>query len=195
MDKTQCNDKSGKNHYGEYGFQDGYTGSLTSCRLGLSTRESACQDADACASECLKNTKTNVISQNIRNMKNGEKLRAKEIEEDKAIEVAKREEEKKKAEEAKRLAELDAMGLAECSGCKKKVKKEDGDCEECKAKVKAEEEKKPEETKKEEVKEEVPTKEKEESGKPEDKDTAGVVKESSDPDKSKQEENPENAGK
>ena len=186
MDKTQCNDKSGKNWFGSYGFMDGYTGNLTSCRLGLSTREDACQDADACASECLKNTKTNVISQNIRNMKNGEKLRAKEIEEDKAIEVAKREEEKKKAEEAKRLAELDAMGLAECSGCKKKVKKEDGDCEECKAKVKVEEEKKPEE---------VPTKEKEESGKPEDKDTAGVVKESSDTDKPKQEEKPKDDGK
>ena len=44
MDRNQCNDRAGKNHFGEYGWLDGYQGSISNCRVELKMRGSCCAD-------------------------------------------------------------------------------------------------------------------------------------------------------
>jgi len=109
MNKDQCTDREGINHFGEFGWYDGYIESCRNCRIGLDARvRGACESSDDCADACLqklRGTKQNIISQNIANMANGEAQKKKEEEEDKAIQVAKREADKKKVADDKVKAE------------------------------------------------------------------------------------------
>lgn len=109
MNKEQCQDREGQSHFGEFGWYDGYVGSCKNCRVGLDARDrGACESSDECSEECLgslKETRQNIISQNIDNMRAGENQKKKEEKEDRAIQVAKREEDKKKVEDAKKAAE------------------------------------------------------------------------------------------
>jgi len=161
MDKEQCNDRDGGNHFGSYGWMDGYQGSANSCRCGLKSRSGACKDVDGCMEESHKKCvelQSNIISYNINNMVAGERQRAKESIDDKKIADAKRLKEKDEAEKIKQEAE--AKKIAEeakkVEPAKEEPKKvEEPKKEESKVEVKpAEPEAKKEEPKVEEKKNE-----------------------------------------
>ncbi len=123
-DKTNCVDKDGNSHFGEYGWLDGYQGSIGNCRCGLKARSGACKDVDACidqAHQNIKDKKTNVVTYNIENMQAGEAKKRAEIKEDEAKEVARREQEKKDLEERKRKEEALKEGKIICGGCKEAI--------------------------------------------------------------------------
>lgn len=77
------------------------------------------EDSDACAEECQNRikegkTKTNIVSQNIQNMRNGEQTRKQEEKEDKEISAKRREEEKQQLEEKKKRDEAAKEGKVIC---------------------------------------------------------------------------------
>ena len=104
MNKSKCNDRENNNHFGEFGWYDGYNGSIGNCRVSLKTRSSSCEDADFCCEECQKrigNKGTNIISETINNMHRGEIKRQQEEKEDNEISAAKRKKEKEEAQKIK----------------------------------------------------------------------------------------------
>jgi len=111
MNRDSCVDKKGISHFGEYGWYDGYCGSLSNCRVKLEARGNCCEDVDDCVTECMKKisegkTNTNIVSQNIQNMKNGEITRSQEEKEDKEISIARRKEEQERLAKEKEEEEL-----------------------------------------------------------------------------------------
>jgi len=108
MNKENCQDREGINHFSEFGWYDGWQGSCSNCRIGLDARnKGACESSDECAEACLESirgTGQNIISENIANMHTGEKQKKKEETEDKVVAVAKREADKKKAADDKAKA-------------------------------------------------------------------------------------------
>ena len=140
MNRENCQDREGTNHFSEFGWYDGFQGSCSNCRIGLDARNrGACESSDECAEACLEsihNTGQNIISENIANMHAGEGQKRKEELEDKAIAVAEREAKKKKVADDKIKAEEEEKKAEE--EAKNPVKKEE---------VKPVEEKKTEEVK------------------------------------------------
>ena len=128
MNKESCNDRAGKSHFGDYGWYDGYTGSIRNCRIELKMRGSCCSDADACA-ECSRmkiregkgNTQTDIVSQNIHNMQLGERDKEREIKEDKELSAKRREDEVRQLAERKARDEAAKEGKIICAHCKEKV--------------------------------------------------------------------------
>ena len=126
MDKTQCNDKSGTSHFGEYGWYDGYVSSVRNCRVELKMRGTCCSDSDDCADACQKKirdskSRNDIVSQNIRNMIDGEKKKQLEEKEEKEMAAKRREEEKKKLEESKKKDAAEKEGKIICDACKEAV--------------------------------------------------------------------------
>lgn len=124
MNKEQCVDRDGKSHFGEYGWSDGYHGTIGNCRCSLNSRAGACSHVDECIEESHKKiagTKNNIVSYNIGNMKAGEKKREDEYKEDKELEAKRRKEEKEKLEESKKKEEAAKEGKIICGACKETV--------------------------------------------------------------------------
>jgi DNA-directed RNA polymerase subunit RPC12/RpoP len=126
MNKDNCKDRSGKSHFGEYGWYDGYHGTIGNCRCGLKARAGACEEVDNCIDQAHKNIteggeKTNIVSYNINNMVAGEKDRDKEQREDEEIATTQREKQKEQAEKDKVISEAKAEGKIICAGCSEKI--------------------------------------------------------------------------
>jgi len=117
-DKNTCRDRDGKEHFGEYGWYDGYIGSIGNCRCGLNSRGGACKDVDLCIEESHNKIangqlNTNIVSYNLDSMVAGEKQKEKERKEDKEMEDIRRQKEKEEAEKIKQEKELGGKTIKE----------------------------------------------------------------------------------
>lgn len=124
MNRNDCKDREGKIHFSEYGFLDGYQGSLGNCRTGLKSRGGACSDVDDCAAACqitCKEKHSNIVTENINNMTAGEKLREKEHTEDKEKAEIRQRKEKEELEKNRIREEAKKEGKIICGDCGEKI--------------------------------------------------------------------------
>lgn len=128
MSKENCKDRDGKSHFGEYGWYDGYHGTISTCRCGLNSRGGACPDVDLCIEEAhtkMEGKRTNIVSYNLANMHAGENKKESEGKEDSLMAEQSRAKQKEEAEKTKLRDEAKKEGKIICGGCNEKVEVKD----------------------------------------------------------------------
>jgi len=124
MSKENCKDRDGKSHFGEYGWYDGYHGTISTCRCGLNSRGGACPDVDLCIEEAhtkMEGKRTNIVSYNLANMHAGENKKEAEGKEDSLMAEQSRAKQKEEAEKTKLRDEAKKEGKIICGGCNEKI--------------------------------------------------------------------------